>query len=196
MSERQRANSQVSPAISGAGVDETPAAPAPELVHGAPVTESRGQRVVHPTRADYVKVVKALTADGFNTCVDLCAIDYLGNDTRLLPDGVIGERFEVAVNLLSHANRERIRVRVQVPDADPTLASLYDAHPGTEAMEREAYDLLGIEFTGHPDLSRILLPDDWEGHPLRKDYATGRIPVQFKATAAAAAAKHGSTQGE
>ena len=180
------------PTTTGAGVDEAPAAPATEDVHGAPVTYSRGQRVVHPTRADYVNVVKALTADGFNTCVDLCAVDYLGNDTRLLPAGVAGERFEVAVNLLSHGNRERIRVRVQVPEADPTLTSLYDVHPGTEAMEREAYDLLGIEFTGHPDLSRILLPDDWEGHPLRKDYATGRIPVQFKATAAAAAAKHGS----
>ena len=180
------------PTTTGAGVDEAPAAPAPEVLHGAPVTHSRGQRVVHPTRADYVNVVKALTAEGFNMCVDLCAIDYLGNDTRLLPEGVAGERFEVAVNLLSHSRRERIRVRVQVPEAAPTLASLYDVHPGTEAMEREAYDLLGIDFSGHPDLSRILLPDDWEGHPLRKDYATGRIPVQFKATAAAAAAKHGN----
>jgi NADH-quinone oxidoreductase subunit C len=65
------------------------------------------------------------------------------------------------------------------------VASLYDLYPGAEAMEREAYDLLGINFEGHPDLSRILLPDDWEGHPLRKDYAMGRIPVQFKSAAQA-----------
>ncbi len=183
------------PTPTGAGVDEAPAAPAPEVLHGAPVTHSRGQLVVHPSRADYVKVVKALQADGYNMCVDLCAVDYLSNDTRLLPDGVAAERFEIAVNLLSHSLRTRIRVRVQVPEADASLASLYEVHAGTEAMEREAYDLMGIEFTGHPDLSRILLPDDWEGHPLRKDYATGRIPVQFKATAAAAAVKHGSSQG-
>ncbi len=183
------------PTTTGAGVDEAPAAPAREVLHGAPVTDSRGQKVVHPCRADYVKVVKALKADGYNMCVDLCAVDYLSNDTRSLPDGVAAERFEIAVNLLSHSLRERIRVRVQVPEADATLASLYEVHAGTEAMEREAYDLMGIEFSGHPDLSRILLPDDWEGHPLRKDYATGRIPVQFKATAAAAAVKHGGQQG-
>lgn len=182
------------PTTTGAGVDEATAAPTPEVLHGAPVTHSRGQRVVHPSRTDYVKVVKALKADAFNMCVDLCAIDYLSNDTRSLPESVAPERFEIAVNLLSLSRKERIRVRVQVPEGDVTLASLYDVYAGTEAMEREAYDLMGIEFTGHPDLSRILLPDDWEGHPLRKDYATGRIPVQFKATAAAAEAKHAGVQ--
>jgi NADH-quinone oxidoreductase subunit C len=68
-----------------------------------------------------------------------------------------------------------------VPEDDPTVPSLFGIYPGTEAMEREAYDLLGILFSGHPDLTRILLPEDWEGHPLRKDHSIGRVPVQFKA---------------
>ena len=114
-------------------------------------------------------------------CADLCAVDYLGSAAqRELPTGVEAERFEVVVNLLNLAYRTRVRVRVQVPASDTTVASLYNLYPGTEAMEREAYDLLGITFTDHPDLTRILMPDDWEGHPLRKDEATGRIPVQFK----------------
>jgi NADH-quinone oxidoreductase subunit C len=58
---------------------------------------------------------------------------------------------------------------------------LFDLYPGSEAMEREVYDLFGIDFTGHPDMSRILMPEDWIGHPLRKDYAIGEIPVQFSA---------------
>lgn len=157
-----------------------PSVPAPEVVHGAPVTYSRGEKVVHPSRSDYVRVVKALKADGFNQLSDVCGVDYLTNGTRVLPDGVAGERFEVVANLLSHSMRSRIRVRVQVPESDCTVATLYDLYPGAEAMEREAFDLYGLVFDGHPDLSRILLPDNWEGHPLRKDYATGRIPVQFK----------------
>ncbi len=99
---------------------------------------------------------------------------------RSLPDGVEPHRFEVVVNLVRMEPVGRIRVRVPVPEAEPVLPSLFDLWPGTEAMEREAYDLFGIRFDGHPDLTRILMPEDWIGHPLRKDYDTGRIPVQFK----------------
>lgn len=156
----------------------------PDLVHGAPITRPAGQLVVHPGQTDYFDVVAALKDDGFNTCADLCAVDYLTQPLRTLPDGVAAERFEVVVNLLSHGARERLRVRVQVPGSDPVVASLFALYPGTEAMEREAFDLMGIRFDGHPDLTRILMPEDWEGHPLRKDYATGRVPVQFKAAPA------------
>jgi NADH-quinone oxidoreductase subunit C len=130
-------------------------------------------------------VVRGLAdEDGFAMCADLCGVDYLLSAHRGLPASVAPERFEVVVNLLSLGERKRLRLRVQVPDHDLTLPSLFDIYPGTEAMEREVYDLFGIEFTGHPDLSRILMPDDWEGHPLRKDYGIGRIPVQFKAAGA------------
>jgi NADH-quinone oxidoreductase subunit C len=67
-----------------------------------------------------------------------------------------------------------------VPSGNPTLPTLFGLWPGTEAMEREVFDLMGVVFSDHPDLTRILMPEDWEGHPLRKDYAVGRIPVQFK----------------
>ncbi|CAB4599041.1 unannotated protein [freshwater metagenome] len=111
---------------------------------------------------------------------DLTAVDYLLVPSRALPAGVAAERFEVVVNLLSLKDRQRLRVRVQVPESDASIPTLFDMYPGTEAMEREVYDMFGIVFTDHPDLSRILMPEDWEGHPLRKDYEVGRIPVQFK----------------
>jgi NADH-quinone oxidoreductase subunit C len=150
------------------------------LIHGVPASLSRGQLVAHPDRADYLRVVEALREGGYYMCVDLNGVDYLVHGDRSLPPGVQPERFEVAVNLLSFDPPRRIRVRVQIPESDPTVPSLFDLYPGTEAMEREAYDMFGIVFTGHPDMTRILMPDEWEGHPLRKDYGVGRIPVQFK----------------
>jgi NADH-quinone oxidoreductase subunit C len=162
---------------------EEAAAPEPELLHGAPVvTDVRGQTVVFPAREQYAELMQALEDEGFNLCADLCAVDYLTHPGRSLPDGVAAERFEVVVNLVSMEQRRRVRVRVQVPDADPTVPTMFELWPGTEAMEREVWDMFGIAFDGHPDLTRILMPEDWEGHPLRKDYAIGRVPVQFKAT--------------
>jgi NADH-quinone oxidoreductase subunit C len=170
--------------MSDVAVDtETAPPPPPETRHGVLVSRSRGQVVLHPSRAEYAKLIKALKAEGFAMCSDLCAVDYLtASQARPLPSGVTAERFEVVVNLTNLDAGARVRVRVQVPASDPTVASLYEFYPGTEAMEREAWDLMGVSFTGHPDLSRILLPEEWVGHPLRKDEATGRIPVQFKAT--------------
>ena len=155
----------------------------PEVLPGAGVSWSCGQQVLHPTRETYVDVMTELRDRGFDMCVDLCAVDYLSHPGRVLPDGIRPERFEVVVGLLSIEQRRRIRVRVQVPQDDPRVVSLFGLYPGTEAMEREAFDLMGISFDGHPDLTRILMPDDWEGHPLRKDYSVGRVPVQFKAAA-------------
>ncbi len=156
----------------------------PELIHGCTVTDSRGQVVLHPERERYVDVVRALADDGYAMCVDLTAVDYLTHPGRTLPAGIEAERFEVVVNLLDLSHRRRIRLRVQVPEDDAVVPSLFDLHPGTEAMEREVFDMFGIEFSDHPDLTRILMPEDWDGHPLRKDYAVGTIPVQFKGSPA------------
>ena len=158
--------------------------PAPELPatrHGYPLSDSFGQTVVHVPTSGYLALIKALIADGYVMLVDLCGVDYLTHPGRALPTGVVAERFEVVVNLLDIEHRRRLRVRVQVPEQEPVIPSLFDLHPGSEAMEREAYDMFGISFIDHPDLTRILMPEDWEGYPLRKDYGTGAIPVQFSA---------------
>lgn len=144
------------------------------------MTAVAADEVVFPPRDRYSALVSEYRDGGFEMCADLCAVDYSAAPGRALPEGVEGERFEVVVNLLSLSQARRARLRVQVPESDPTLPTLFDLYPGVEAMEREAYDLFGIVFLGHPDMTRILMPEDWEGHPLRKDYGVGRVPVQFK----------------
>ena len=159
--------------------EETAPVPETPSMHGCAVTTSCGQTVLHPTREQYLGVVRALLDEGYEMCVDVTAVDYLLMPDRTVAEGITAERFEVVVNLLSLSARKRIRLRVQVPGEDPSIDSLFDLHPGTEAPEREVFDMFGITFTNHPDLTRILMPEDWEGHPLRKDYEQGVIPVQF-----------------
>ena len=149
-------------------------------IHGCPVTDSFGAQVVHCNRAGYLDLCTALKADGYIMPVGVTGVDYLTHPGRDLPGGITAERFEVVVELIDLAGHRRIRVRCQVPASDPSVPSLFDLWPGTEYHERETYDMFGIRFDGHPDLSRILMPEDWEGHPLRKDYDTGHVPVQFK----------------
>jgi NADH-quinone oxidoreductase subunit C len=169
--------------------DEAADAPAEDVApevptrHGVPVVTGADMEVLHPSRDQLVDVVRRLRdEDGYGMCLDVCGVDYLTYEPeRRLPAGIEPERFEVVVTLISHARRDRLRLRVQVPDGEASCPSLFEVHPGTEAMEREVFDLYGISFTGHPDLTRILMPEDWEGFPLRKDAALGRIPVQFKA---------------
>jgi NADH-quinone oxidoreductase subunit C len=161
------------------------AEPEAETRNGVLVTRSRGQVVLHPSREQLVDLVRDLRDDeGFRVCTDVTAVDYLTYAAgRALPAGVDPQRYEVVVGLLSHQGRERLRLRVQVPADDPTCPSLFDVHPGVEALEREVFDMFGIRFGEHPDLTRILMPEDWEGFPLRKDYPVGAIPVQFKGVA-------------
>lgn len=137
--------------------------------------------VLHVSRAEYLSTVSDLKSRGFAMCVDVTAVDYLTHPGRKLPEGITAERYEVVVGLLSLEERKRVRIRVQVPDEDPTIDTLFYLYPGSEALEREVYDLFGITFNNHPDMTRIVLPEEWEGHPLRKDYQVGAVPVQFKA---------------
>lgn len=116
---------------------------------------------------------EAARQTGFEMMVDITAVDYLRR-RRV--------RFEVVVSLLSLEHNLRLRLRAPVTADDPTVPSLVPVYPGANFFEREVFDMFGINFEGHPDLTRILLPDDWVGHPLRKDFATGAVPVQFKSS--------------
>ena len=159
------------------------AVPGPEPVaekHGVPVTDSLGQEVLHPSREQYRDLVETLRGEGYLVCIDVTAVDYLAHPHRSVAPGIVPERFELVVSFLSHEHKARTRLRIQVPADDPTVPSIVDLHPGADALEREVFDMFGIVFEGHPDLTRILMPEDWDGHPLRKDYGVGAIPVQFK----------------
>lgn len=128
------------------------------------------QDVAHAPLERYHAFATAARNAGFDAFRDLCGVDYL----RRTP------RFEVVVNLLSQEHLCRLRIRVGVPAADPTVPTITDIFPGANFYERETFDLFGIVFSDHPDLTRVLMPDDWEGHPLRKDYSVGSVPVRFK----------------
>ncbi len=168
-----------SPGASGDAESPGPSDDVDEL-YGCPVVDSLGATVVLSDRERYLPLMEGLRADGFDMPVGVLGVDYLTHPGRDLPAGVAPERFEVVVELVSIAHNRRIRVRCQVPESDPSVPTLFDIWPGTEAHEREVYDMYGIRFDGHPDPTRILMPEDWEGHPLRKDYATGHVAVQFK----------------
>ncbi len=96
----------------------------------------------------------------FNLLTDATCVDRFPHEPR----------FELNYHLVSIPRRDKIRLRVRLAGADPVVDSLVPVWPGANWLEREIFDLFGIRFSGHPDLRRILLPDDWEGHPLRKDY--------------------------
>jgi len=124
--------------------------------------------------AEWVAFAEAAKANGFDAFSDLFAIDHFTE----------APRFEVVLNLISMTTRERIVVSTRVPYDDPSVPTLTEVFVGANFYEREAYDLMGIDFPGHPDLTRILMPDEWVGHPLRKDFDIGAVPVEFKAGSA------------
>ena len=102
----------------------------------------------------------ALQAAGYNFFEDMTAVDWYPASPR----------FQLSYHLLSHSLKERIRLRVMLEEATPSVESITSVWVGANFYEREVFDLFGIRFEGHPNLRRIMLPDDWKGHPLRKDY--------------------------
>ena len=160
---------------------DTEAEPAIETAYGCPVSYSRKQRVIHPTKDQWFTTAQALLEDGYRMCIDLTAVDFLTyKGRRDLPAGIVPERYEVVAGFANFATRDRVRMRTQLSSDSATISSLFVLYPGSDFMEREVFDMFGIVFTGHPDLSRVLMPESWVGHPLLKDYAIGSIPVQFK----------------
>ena len=119
----------------------------------------------------YYKTIEDYKNQGYEMMVDLTAVDWYRKKEP---------RFEVIVNLLSVSKNSRLIINVSVPDEDLKVPSICEIYPGANFYEREVFDMFGIEFENHPELTRILMPDDWKGNPLRKDYGSGRIPVQFK----------------
>lgn len=164
--------------VTGAAVTGTPKDPdefMAALLEGfeedAYLEDSHGQEVVRLRPERWLDFARACQEAGFEVCVDITAVDWFRH-RRL--------RFEVVANLLSHQHRRRLRVLLPLPADDPTVASVTSVWPGAGYAERETYDMYGVVFEGNEDLTRILMPDDWEGHPLRKDYNVGAVPVQFK----------------
>ncbi len=147
------------------------AEPFPSVVFTSfnPLAGSRQDTATVP-REDLIAFVEAVKDAGFETFIDICSVDHLNRDPR----------FDVVINLLSMKHTQRLLIKVGVPGDDPTVPSITQIYAGANFYEREVWDLMGIEFEGHPDLTRIVLPDEWVGHPLRKDYSVGSVPVQFK----------------
>ena len=98
-----------------------------------------------------------------------------------------GRELHAIYPLYSITHNRLIRLEVTCPDSDPRIPSIVSVYPANDWQERETWDLIGIIFTGHPSLTRTAMPDDWVGHPQRKDYPLGGIPVEFKGAVTASA---------
>jgi len=157
-------------------VDELGAALAERGVGGAveQITIDRGEITFYVDRDRVLDLCRTLRDDEalrFELCSSVSGVDYGPDVTR---------RLHVVYQLLSMTYRRRIRLEVALDVDDAHVPSIVEVYPTADWHEREAWDMFGIVFDGHPALTRILMPDDWEGHPQRKDYPLGGIPVEYK----------------
>ncbi|HEV2779433.1 MAG TPA: NADH-quinone oxidoreductase subunit C [Actinophytocola sp.] len=138
------------------------------------VTVDRGEITLYLRREHLVAVCRALRDDPalrFELCSSVSGVDY-GPD--------VPQRLHSTYHLTSMTFRRRIRLEVAVDVDDAHVPSVVEVYPTADWHEREAWDMFGIVYDGHPALTRILMPDDWDGHPQRKDYPLGGIPVEYK----------------
>jgi len=138
------------------------------------VVVDRGELTYHVRREHLVGFMRTLR-DEPSLRFEMC----LGVSGAHFPEET-GRELHAVYPLLSYTHNRRVRVEVAVPDADPHIPSIVAVHPSNDWHERETWDFFGIVFDGHPALTRILMPDDWPGHPQRKDYPLGGIPVEYK----------------
>jgi NADH-quinone oxidoreductase subunit C len=139
------------------------------------VVVDRGELTLHirPDKiAEVCRVMRDDPALRFELCSSVSGVDYLGT-----PDG---RRLHAVYELTSMTYRRRLRLETAVTAEDAHVPSVTEVYPTADWQEREAYDMFGIVFDGHPNLTRILMPDDWEGFPQRKDYPLGGVPVEYK----------------
>lgn len=136
------------------------------------VVVDRGELTLHVKHEKLVEVSKILRDSlKFEMCMGVSGVHYPTD---------AGRELHALYPLLSLTHNRRIRLEVSVPDVDPHIPSVVEVWAGNNWHERETFDMFGIIFDGHPGLTRILMPDDWQGHPQRKDYALGGIPVEYK----------------
>jgi NADH-quinone oxidoreductase subunit C len=138
------------------------------------VVVDRGEMTFHVDREHLVGVMQALRDDPtlrYEMCMGVSGVHYPHEE---------GRELHVVYPLISVTHNRRLRVEVTCPDADPHVPSVTSVYPGNNWHERETFDFFGIVFDGHPGLTRIEMPDDWPGHPQRKDYPLGGIPVEYK----------------
>jgi NADH-quinone oxidoreductase subunit C len=157
-------------------VDELGAALAERGVAGAleQITIDRGEITFYVARERLLELCRTLRDDQalrFELCSSVSGVDY-GAD--------VARRLHVVYQLLSMTYRRRIRLEVSVDVDDAHVPSVVEVYPTADWHERETWDMFGVVFDGHPALTRILMPDDWDGHPQRKDYPLGGIPVEYK----------------
>jgi NADH-quinone oxidoreductase subunit C len=134
-----------------------------------------GDEWIMVPRARVREVLRALHTQGYESYVFMTCVDHLATPVVQKPP----ERYELVYQLRDMRRHDELRVRVFVPEDDPTVPSAHDIYAPANWDERETWDLFGISFEGHPDLTRILMPEDWIGHPLRRDHPVGGEPVDF-----------------
>jgi NADH-quinone oxidoreductase subunit C len=138
------------------------------------VVVDRGELTLHIVLAKIAEVCKVMRDDmslRFELLSSVSGVDYYGIDER---------RLHAVYQLTSMTYRRRVRLECALTTEDPRLPSVTSVYPTADWQERETYDMFGIIFEGHPNLTRILMPDDWEGYPQRKDYPLGGVPVEYK----------------